>query len=179
MFLTKSLISTSIVRRPNSILICHTVSTLQRVPRVTLISPCLPFSSINPSIFTHFLKSNNLKSVLLDFLLSRISGSPLRRVGSNSRTSAILARTPLPSPSASSLFNELESPDDEEPLLPDLCLQILWTEDTKKPSTSSAVKAFVAVDWLGKSCVCWLLDDEKILRCIDLKVTVRKNNILY
>lgn len=98
-------------------------------------------------------------------------------MGSNSRTSAILARTPVPSPSASSLFNELESPDDEEPLLPDLCLQILWTEDTKKPSTSSAVKTFVAVDWLGKSCVCWLLDDEKILRCVDLKVTV-KDDIL-
>ncbi len=95
----------------------------------------------------------------------------------SSRISAILARTPVPSPSASSLFNELESPDDEEPLIPDLCLQILWTEDTKKSSTSPAVKAFVAVDWLGKSCVCWLLDEEKLLRCIDLKVTVKRNEI--
>lgn len=102
----------------------------------------------------------------------RISGSPLRRIGSNSRTSAILARTPVPSPSASSLFNEMEVADDEEPLLPDLCLQILWSEDSKKSSCSQAVKAFVAVDWLGKSCVCWLMDDEKTLRCIDLKVTV-------
>ena len=96
----------------------------------------------------------------------------------STRISAILARTPVPSPSASSLFNELESPDDEEPLLPDICLQILWTEDTKKSSSSAAVKAFVAVDWLGKSCVCWLLDEEKLLRCIDLKVTVHKYSFL-
>ncbi|XP_032780822.2 anaphase-promoting complex subunit 1 [Daphnia magna] len=117
----------------------------------------------------------------LQFNQSKISGSPLRRIGSNSRTSAILARTPVPSPSASSLFNEMEVADDEEPLLPDLCLQILWSEDSKKSSCSQAVKAFVAVDWLGKSCVCWLMDDEKTLRCIDLKVTENRNtgNPLY
>ena len=101
------------------------------------------------------------------------SASPLRRVGS-SRISAILARTPVPSPSpsASSLYNDTESPDEEEPLLPDLCLQILWTEDVKRSSVSPASKCFVASDWLDKSCVCWLLDDEKLLRCIDIKVTV-------
>lgn len=117
----------------------------------------------------------------LQFNQSKISGSPLRRIGSNSRTSAILARTPVPSPSASSLFNEMEVADDEEPLLPDLCLQILWSEDSKKSSCSQAVKAFVAVDWLGKLCVCWLMDDEKTLRCIDLKVTENRNtgNPLY
>lgn len=90
----------------------------------------------------------------------------------SSRISAILARTPVPSPSVSSLFNDLETQEDEEPLLPDLCLQILWTEDQKKCSASAASKAFVALDWLGKSSICWLLEDEKILRCIDIKVTV-------
>ena len=95
----------------------------------------------------------------------------MRRLGS-SRISAILARTPVPSPTASSVFNELENVDDEEPLLPDLCLQILWTEDVKRCTMSPASKAFVANDWLGKSCICWLLEDDKLLRCIDLKVTV-------
>lgn len=106
----------------------------------------------------------------------RISGTPLRRVGS-SRISAILARTPVPSPTASSLFNELENADDEEPLLPDLCLQILWTEDSKRSTISAASKAFVSTDWLGKSSICWLLEDEKTLRCIDLKVTVSATNV--
>ncbi len=106
------------------------------------------------------------------FHITRISGSPLRRIGS-SRISAILARTPVPSPSASSLlFNDLDLQDEEEPLLPDLCLQILWTEDPKRTASAPASKCFVAVDWLGKTCVCWLLDGEKLLRCIDIKVTV-------
>lgn len=129
------------------------------------ISECRLCSLTNLS--TH---SYRFTAVLADVCF-RISGTPLRRLGS-SRISAILARTPVPSPTASSVFNELENVDDEEPLLPDLCLQILWTEDVKRCTMSAASKVFVASDWLGKSCICWLLEDEKLLRCIDLKVTV-------
>ena len=95
----------------------------------------------------------------------------------SNRTSAILARTPAPSPTASSLcYNDTEQMiDEEEPLLPDLCLQILWTEDVKRSVASPAVKAFVSTDWLGKTAICWLLEDEKVLRCVDIKITVILN----
>ena len=95
----------------------------------------------------------------------------------SNRTSAILARTPAPSPTASSLcYNDTEQMnDEEEPLLPDLCLHILWTEDVKRSVASPAVKAFVSTDWLGKTAICWLLEDEKVLRCVDIKITVILN----
>ena len=37
--------------------------------------------------------------------------------------------------------------DEEEPLLPDLCLHLLWTEDVKRSVAST--------DWLSKTAICW------------------------
>ena len=79
----------------------------------------------------------------------------------------------MPSPTASSCLNDFDSLEEEEPLCPDLCLQILWTEDQKKTSVAAASKAFVASDWLGKSYICWLLEDDKVLRCVEIKISVR------
>ena len=141
-------------------------SSTKQTPKFDAESSRFTTPKASKSFIQHFGLSS------LQLTQSKLSGTPpIRRLGS-SRISAILARTPMPSPSASSCLNDLDAPEDEEPLFPDLCLQILWTEDQKKTSQSAAVKAFVASDWLGKSYICWLLEDEKLLRCVEVKVTV-------
>ncbi|XP_069957197.1 anaphase-promoting complex subunit 1 isoform X2 [Cherax quadricarinatus] len=86
------------------------------------------------------------------------------------------SRSPGPRTPRSSQYTSLnETLTEPEPLVPDICLDHLWTDH----SLARATKAFLTEDSVGQKYLCLMLSQAGMLRCIKYDYTNDKSSLIF
>ena len=86
-----------------------------------------------------------------------------------------LSPSPAKSPRTSMNSAQETHVGEPEPLIPDLCLDLLWTETSiTKPS-----KVFLMEDSVGQKFLCLLLPQIQSLRCIKYEIVNDSSSVVY
>ncbi|KAG1696502.1 Anaphase-promoting complex subunit 1 [Nymphon striatum] len=91
-------------------------------------------------------------------------------------------RSPFPSEGGSFVLQSLN--ELQEPLTPDICLDLLWIEPLPNVSgnnliSNPAASVFITKDFIGQHFLCYLVENQNVLRCVRFEESNDKKQLIF
>ncbi|NXX64497.1 APC1 protein, partial [Spizella passerina] len=99
----------------------------------------------------------------------------------NFSSSAQSPRRPSVTHSPNSISNDSFLMPETEPIVPELCIDHLWTETvpSMREKNSQASKVFISTDLCGQKFLCFLVESQLQLRCVKFQESNDKSQLIF
>ncbi|NXY32616.1 APC1 protein, partial [Pomatorhinus ruficollis] len=99
----------------------------------------------------------------------------------NFSSSAQSPRRPSITHSPNSVSNDSFLVPETEPIVPELCIDHLWTETVPnmREKNSQASKVFISTDFCGQKFLCFLVESQLQLRCVKFQESNDKSQLIF
>ncbi|KAF2987790.1 hypothetical protein EK904_015203 [Melospiza melodia maxima] len=99
----------------------------------------------------------------------------------NFSSSAQSPRRPSVTHSPNSIANDSFLVPETEPIVPELCIDHLWTETvpSMREKNSQASKVFISTDLCGQKFLCFLVESQLQLRCVKFQESNDKSQLIF
>uniref|UniRef100_A0A8D2MP82 Anaphase-promoting complex subunit 1 n=1 Tax=Zonotrichia albicollis TaxID=44394 RepID=A0A8D2MP82_ZONAL len=99
----------------------------------------------------------------------------------NFSSSAQSPRRPSVTHSPNSIANDSFLVPETEPIVPELCIDHLWTETvpSMRSKNSQASKVFISTDLCGQKFLCFLVESQLQLRCVKFQESNDKSQLIF
>ncbi|RLW07223.1 hypothetical protein DV515_00004274 [Chloebia gouldiae] len=99
----------------------------------------------------------------------------------NFSSSAQSPRRPSVTHSPNSISNDSFLMPETEPIIPELCIDHLWTETvpSMREKNSQASKVFISTDLCGQKFLCFLVESQLQLRCVKIQESNDKSQLIF